>query len=300
MFRHGTPIWLREFLYFLFAGVIRLSLRGPLSSDRNVDEEKSEELKERGLVALAKIDSEKIKKIEIEISNVNPSVVFNQIGQEAKLVYSSSSLTTCPTLLDIAFDPQIYALAERYLNCPPIIQYLSAWETNSADLANPEMYFHLDHHGHKFLKLFVYLTDVREGDGHHEYVACSHNWKRFRESETFKSSANFSIQVRTKRRHKGNFWMNNDVVSLACASQIEKLSGPAGTIFLEDTSGLHRGTKILHERSRLIFQVLYTPFDSGKDAVDESIDRSILEEIAENSALPEQLVYRLGSKIFGS
>ena len=35
---------------------------------------------------------------------------------------------------------------------------------------------------------------------------------------------------------------------------------------MEDTSGLHRGTKVLYGKSILVFEVLYTAIDSGKDS----------------------------------
>ena len=41
----------------------------------------------------------------------------------------------------------------------------------------------------------------------------------------------------------------------------------SGIGFMEDTLGLHRGTPIISDRSRIILQALFVPFDSMKDPV---------------------------------
>ena len=65
-------------------------------------------------------------------------------------------------------------MAGSYFNAIPKIAFLKAWKVNSGagDLA--EMSFHMDHHGHRFLKAFWYLNDVEEGSGHHEFIKKTH------------------------------------------------------------------------------------------------------------------------------
>ena len=44
-----------------------------------------------------------------------------------------------------------------------------------------------------------------------------------------------------------------------------KISGKAGSGFIEDTRGLHRGTEMPINKFRIIYQVLYVPYITDKD-----------------------------------
>jgi hypothetical protein len=95
--------------------------------------------------------------------------------------------------------------------------------------------FHRDRDSLSFVKLFVYLTDVDENSGPHQYVlgsACSEQLienRRFTDSE----------------------------VTKAFPEDLCTIAGAAGTCFLENTFGIHRGLQPLL-RPRLIFQVRYS------------------------------------------
>ena len=47
-----------------------------------------------------------------------------------------------------------------------------------------------------------------------------------------------------KRKMKGKFPMNNDLVRSFFGKSVLKIAGKAGICFVEDTRGLHRGTKM--------------------------------------------------------
>ena len=141
-------------------------------------------------------------------------------------------------------------------------------------------------------------SDVEEGDGHHEYIRDTHRWRRLKSSSLIKKNPNFAIQVKTKRRFKGGFWTNAEAIRRACGDRIEMVIGKAGSVFIEDTSGLHRGTKVNTSKPRMVLQVLFTAFDSGKDDVVKSNDISVRDKCISGSPLGEKEIKTLFSQIY--
>jgi hypothetical protein len=97
---------------------------------------------------------------------------FDDNGVLLRDTYDQSHLMRHDLILKLATDKDILKLAANYFGSQPKISFIASWTTYTDDPEDlGEMFFHMDHHGHKFLKMFFYLTDVAEGDGHHEYVS---------------------------------------------------------------------------------------------------------------------------------
>ncbi len=98
-----------------------------------------------------------------------------------------------------------------------------------------QRFFHFDFAGWHSLNLFIYLTDVAEDSGAHQVIARTHftrnMWDAIRpsvpDSEIY---ARYDGRVRT-------------------------VTGPAGTMFFEDTSAFHR--RKTHTRRRVMLNILY-------------------------------------------
>jgi len=86
------------------------------------------------------------------------------------------------------------------------------------------------------VKFFLYLTDVDDTAGPHIYVKGSH-----------KEDVLLKIRRYTDEEVEGAFG----------ADRIVHFTGPAGTCFLENTYGIHRGLPPA-SKARLIFQVVYS------------------------------------------
>jgi hypothetical protein len=201
----------------------------------------------------------------------------------------------CAEIFDFALDSTVLTTLDKYFGCLPQIQYISAWKTYSNEHELAEMYFHMDHHGHRFAKLFLYLTDVSEGDGHHEYVCGSHRILQFVRTLKNAKLQRVRTQILSKIKYKGDFFVNNDVFENYLPEKIVRITHAAGGMFLEDTGGLHRGSKIESGKTRIILQVLYTPFDSGKDPIEQNeIEDQVFKTMCESSGLsPAQARYIL-------
>lgn len=94
--------------------------------------------------------------------------------------------------------------------------------------------FHRDFDYPSFIKVFCYLNDVSDGFGQHEYIKGTHK--------------NFNSKIDTKQR------VNVLEVEEALDEVVVlKQVGPAGTRFIANTVGYHRGTRIIHHSGSRVF-----------------------------------------------
>lgn len=150
-----------------------------------------------------------------------------------------------PHFLKLANDPRILDCVSQYFGCAPMISYLQAWwSLPTGGSAKHAENFHRDFDDLKFCKLFIYLTDVDNQSGPHAFIAGSP----------------VTAKLEQRRRY------SDDEVAAEFPDKADwiEFTGPAGTAFLEDTSGLHKGTPPI-SKPRLICQVLYSldPYYGG-------------------------------------
>ena len=74
-------------------------------------------------------------------------------------------------------------IAASYLNCKNISINASFFISNPMNISKSEkytnaQYFHWDNDFTKFLKLYIYLTDVEDGCGPHIYIPYTHRRKK--------------------------------------------------------------------------------------------------------------------------
>jgi hypothetical protein len=142
-------------------------------------------------------------------------------------------------LFSIANRPDILAIVEGLLGCKPTLGYIATWWSYHTDLgAQQAENFHRDVDDWRFVKLFIYLTDVGRNNGPHIYV----------------SHSSGSPKLRQIRR-----LTDEEVVAAFGAERILELKGCAGDGFLEDTFGIHKGQPVVSGR-RLIFQAVYSMY----------------------------------------
>lgn len=168
---------------------------------------------------------------------------------------------TIPETVSIANDPAVIGIVTSYFGCKPTIDDILAW-WSFPGRAEPreEQFFHRDQDSIRFLKLFIYLSDVTDADGPHIFVRGSH-------------FSNILLNA-------GKRFTDNEVLANADPRNIVRFTGAFGTCFLEDTFGLHKG-EMPESGTRLILQVRYTMLPSmfaqpgSKKAVASSYDSYI-------------------------
>lgn len=151
-----------------------------------------------------------------------------------------AEIAACPAAQRIATDASLLSLAQQYLGAAPIVDLLAMWwsaavGTGASSAAAQQYHFDLDRL--RFLKLFVYLTDVDERTGPHVYVRGSHRAK--------------PASLRRDGRH------GDTEVEAAFPGGPVEITGPRGTVFLADTLGMHKGLD-LEVGHRLVFQAEWT------------------------------------------
>jgi hypothetical protein len=151
--------------------------------------------------------------------------------------FNNEIVVRAPHAFEIANDSQVLSVVTQMLGAKPTISLISAWWSLPADgTAQQAENFHRDVDDWRFVKLFCYLTDVDETSGPHVFVKGSHKENKLTQIRRF-----------TDAETEATFG----------ADSLLRFTGPAGTAFLENTYGVHRGTPPT-DNPRLIFQVLYS------------------------------------------
>ncbi|SSW69704.1 hypothetical protein AVE30378_03669 [Achromobacter veterisilvae] len=137
-----------------------------------------------------------------------------------------------PLLSSLAFDPYILSMVTNYFGCTPVHVQTNIWlsfagKGDKSQLSASAQLYHQDKEFTKFLKVFIYLTDVRESNGPHCYVDGSHI------DELFTRGVPFSTRL-----------TDENVLEYFDAHRLKTVTGPAGTIIFGDTSAVHKGLPV--------------------------------------------------------
>lgn len=142
-----------------------------------------------------------------------------------------------PEIIELANSKSLLKIAGDYLGCMPTISNLQLWwSLPGHSVAEQAENFHRDVDDWKFIKLFIYLTDVNEDSGPHVYV-----------QKSCKKNRDLPIKRYTDREIEGLFGAENIIQMLA----------KRGEGILEDTFGFHKG-QLAEKNSRLLLQVQYS------------------------------------------
>jgi hypothetical protein len=188
-------------------------------------------------------------------------------------------------MYEISSDPLLLSIVQAYMGVPPIfntpVAFLNSFATakNDRALSDTAQLYHHDMHRLGFVKVFVYLTDVGPGSGPHTLVRGTH------------------------RSRPDNLWADgrhsDEAIAKAGLAKDEiRITGKAGTVFLVDTSCLHKGAHPETE-SRLMAQVQYTNSLFGKpisssDHKIELAETNRAEGVQEAAALVRKYASRAG------
>lgn len=137
------------------------------------------------------------------------------------------------------------SISTLYLNTNPVLDIVQCWwHTNFGGVPdeNAAQKYHFDMDRLKWLKVFIYLTDVGPSNGPHCFIRGSHKagkipWK---------------ILSRGYQRIE-----DSEVLSFFPVTDALEIHGEAGTIILEDTRGLHKGLHV-SGKPRLMFELQYS------------------------------------------
>lgn len=182
--------------------------------------------------------------------------------------FTGASIKDSSPLMDLILDDFFIDISRSYFNqLQPFLTslvyfYSPALGKNTArtnlEVKNSGQSFHFDYSHFKFLKFFIYLTDVDESSGAHTFISGSHgsnikyptHKKHFSISHTH---PNGCIEGQIKPEYiKDNY---------DCAD-IKTHSYPKGSLIIEDTSGLHKGRQVI-SKDREMISLLYSISNYG-------------------------------------
>lgn len=163
----------------------------------------------------------------------------------AKFHFDPSTLANQPDVQKLAADAGFLDIAQRYLGCLPVLDSITMW-WSTPHLERPAdevaQTFHIDYDRLRWLKIFIYLTDVASDSGPHVFVRHSH----LREARRANLIGRGYVRL-----------PDEDVLRVYRPDEVVEIVGPAGTVLFEDTSGFHKG-RMPEKRERLILEYQFS------------------------------------------
>ena len=146
---------------------------------------------------------------------------------------------------NIISDPLIISISQNYFKSQPMLAAINMWWSTTFKKA-PDKYaaqmFHFDLDGTKWLKYFVYLTDVNTLNGPHTFVKKSHMSQGI--PWHFRKNGYERISDQKIYEHYGK-------------DNVCELTGKKGDLIIEDSRGYHKGKPVLKD-DRLILEIQFT------------------------------------------
>lgn len=159
-------------------------------------------------------------------------------------IYPAKDVIDCPHVMELVSSPWMVNLAASYLGCVPTLSCLGIQWSFPNEVVTTAQNFHRDSEDWKYLRCFVYLSDVGEGGGPHVYVKGSHK-----------------DPIPLMQR----YYSEEEIVERYGKEQIQSVFGPKGTFIAADTSGIHKG-ELPVSAPRLVlsftFSILRAPFET--------------------------------------
>ena len=159
--------------------------------------------------------------------------------------FETADVLAQPEVQALLADPAILSVAQSYLGSTPIADVVSMWwHTAYSDQPDEEaaQFFHFDMDRIKWLKFFIYLTDVGPDNGPHSFVRGSHR------TGGIPSALLSRGYMRLTDEDVAQHYSGGDVVQFLA---------PRGTVLAEDTRGLHKGLAV-RRGDRLMLQIQFS------------------------------------------
>jgi ectoine hydroxylase-related dioxygenase (phytanoyl-CoA dioxygenase family) len=163
---------------------------------------------------------------------------FHTMSNGLKLEYAPVDILLAPGVKQLVESKEIYEIAAEYLGCQPIFTGVAAWwslsdaTASEADLSGTAQKFHFDYDWPAFIKFFIYLTDVCDGNGPFTFVCGTHE----------------------KKHEWRNGRFEDDYIHMQYGDAVRPMLGAAGDMLIADTAGYHKGERV-KEGARLILQL---------------------------------------------
>jgi hypothetical protein len=198
----------------------------------------------------------KLSKLKVTSRKFLSDVQISENLYPKDIVYdfNSKDLEEIQELKNLIMDSSILEIVHKYLKCKPVFDFATAWWTFPSEKPDSDsaQLFHFDLDRLRWLKVFVYLSDVTPDNGPHCYINGSHHL------------------IANIERHDGRY-TDDEIKILLPNNHISVLTSPAGTLFIEDTIGFHKGTEV-KSGSRCVFEAQFSVGHFGYPYAKSSLD----------------------------
>jgi hypothetical protein len=185
--------------------------------------------------------------------------------------FTQQQVINIPDVQALLADRSVLAVAQAYLGARPVADVTSMWwHTAYSDQpdAKAAQFYHFDMDRIRWLKVFIYLTEVGPDNGPHCFVAGSQR----------------TGGIPPELLSKGYVRLNDEEVSRYFPSErMKEFNAPAGTIIFEDTRGLHKG-KAVRQGDRLMLQLQFSNCLFG-GAYQPAVFRSMIPDLKKMSEM---------------
>ena len=176
--------------------------------------------------------------IKLSVYNPDNPIATTYWLKEADLINN-------PDIQNLMTDMSILSIAQAYLETPPVLDIVTMWWStpiSKTACSESAQLYHFDMDRIKWLKFFIYLTDVNTDNGPHCYISGSHR-----------------IGGKPKELLKRGYARipDEDIEKFYSKEDLIEVTGYRGTIIAGDTSGFHKG-KPLKIGERLILELEFT------------------------------------------
>lgn len=241
--RLAGPHWLRDIMARMIARGV--AMRHPAFVTGPGLESQRDALVQNGLVPLpGLVSQDSVKAIlaylkdkelrtpggrTLRLQDVTPDI--------ATADYPLQTVLSCPGILELINSEPVLGLAGTYLGCRPTLSSIGLrWSFPSNSDACDVQRFHRDPDDWRFVKLFVYLTNVDHDSGPHVYVRGSH---------------------RRARGIRARVYSLGKIEAQYGRASVTPVIGKIGTAFMADTGGIHMGMPP-RTRPRLLLAAQYS------------------------------------------
>lgn len=150
-----------------------------------------------------------------------------------------------PDIQGLLGDSSIVSVAQNYLRCRPLLDVMGMWWHTSVGEgpdSQAAQFYHFDMDRIKWLKFFIYLTDVGPENGPHCFIEGSHRTGGIPPDLLSKGYSRLT---------------DEEVQTNFPAQKFIEFIAPRGTVIAEDTRGLHKG-KHVEKSDRLMLQLQFS------------------------------------------
>ena len=165
----------------------------------------------------------------------------------SKTLLSANEILMHKPTLKFALSHELLSIIGEYLGTAPSFHSASLWWGKAGEASAGSPFFHLDSLDSSCIRLYVYLSDIDEGNGPFCVIP-----------------KNESLRFIRKTGYIGNALSDKTIFKYLSLSSVRKLTGNAGSVFAVDASrSLHYGGRCI-EGDRVVLIFSYSSYHNDE------------------------------------